>query len=562
MILKRSFLATFIFFTISFNCLGQGKLDTVVILHNGIELPDTWPPRYSENKVRESMPVPYLKNKPEIISINVGRQLFVDDFLIQETNLDPQYHNATYYKGNPVLEPDQEWEKTFEGAPYAAPFSDGIWYDESDNKFKMWYLAGAGSLYPEKQTFYTGYAESLDGKSWKKINTDVYEGTNIVDTANRDAATIWLDKEEKDKSKRFKMFVVERRNTDKRWQYVLKYSPDGIHWSNGVAQSGDMYDRSTVFFNPFTKKWVLSMRYNAEVGRSRSYLEHADPEMAVSLAHRIRKDVNDKFTVFWFTPDDKEPHHPKFDSIQPQIYNHDAIAYESIMLGYFNVWQGPENSEAAKLGIQKRNEILMGYSRDGFHWSRPSHNVFMGVNETDSAWNWGNVQSIGGVPIIKGDSLYFYVSGRRLNNIMWDGYTSTGLATLRRDGFVSLNSTNKNGYLLTRKLEFDGEYLFVNANIANKGELRVEVLDENGNLVEGYSKAESIPMKENSTKYQLKWKGSKSLSDFKNRPVKLKFYLSKGELYSFWISKWETGESRGFTAGGGPGLSPTGIDVR
>ena len=25
--------------------------------------------------------------------------------------------------------------------PYAAPFSDGIWYDESKQKFKMWYLA-------------------------------------------------------------------------------------------------------------------------------------------------------------------------------------------------------------------------------------------------------------------------------------------------------------------------------------------------------------------------------------------------------------------------------------
>ena len=38
------------------------------------------------------------------------------------------------------------------------------------------------------------------------------------------------------------------------------------------------------------------------------------------------------------------------------------------------------------------------------------------------------------------------------------------------------------------------------------------------------------------------------------------FYVTNGDLYSFWISPWETGESRGYTAGGGPGLSPEGID--
>ena len=49
-------------------------------LYNGIELPDEWPPQDIKMN-REPMPVPYLKNKPEIIPIDVGRQLLVDDFL-------------------------------------------------------------------------------------------------------------------------------------------------------------------------------------------------------------------------------------------------------------------------------------------------------------------------------------------------------------------------------------------------------------------------------------------------------------------------------------------------
>ena len=44
--------------------------------------------------------------------------------------------------------------------------------------------------------------------------------------------------------------------------------------------------------------------------------------------------------------------------------------------------------------------------------------------------------------------------------------------------------------------------------------------------------------------------------------IRLKFYLTKGDLYAFWISPWATGESRGYTAGGGPGLSSNGIDIK
>lgn len=545
--------------TLSFSVSAQQE-----VLHNGIVYPKQWPPRYKEPTTAQDMPVPYLNSKPDIIPVNVGRQLFVDNFLIAETNLRQMPHTPNFYVHNPVLEPDKEWEKTVEGALYAAPFSDGIWYDEKEGKFKMWYLAGAGSIHKQdKQTFYTGYAESLDGKNWIKPVLDIYDNTNIVDTCNRDAATIWLDKLEKNPAKRYKMFNVERRPTDRRWQFILKYSADGIHWGNGVAQSGDMYDRSSAFYNPFRGVWALSMRYSTPVSsRSRSYLENADPEVAVSMAHRIRRDVPDKNMVFWFTPSDKESRHPKFPEVAPGIYNFDAIAYESIMLGFYSVWQGPENNVCGELGIQKKNEIFLGYSRDGFHFSRQSFKPFMAVNETEGAWNWGNMQSVNGVPLIVGDSLYFYSSGRRLNDIMWDSHTSTGLATLRRDGFVSMQAGKEEGYLVTEKITFDGKYLFVNADVLDKkGLLKVEILDTDGNPISGYTKKECIALKKtDSTKQMVSWKDAKDLSVLSGKTVRLKFYLTNGDLYSFWISPWQSGESRGYTAGGGPGLSADGID--
>ena len=44
-------------------------------LYNGIELPVPWPPNDGEPN-GEPMPVPYLDNPPEVIPIDVGRQLF------------------------------------------------------------------------------------------------------------------------------------------------------------------------------------------------------------------------------------------------------------------------------------------------------------------------------------------------------------------------------------------------------------------------------------------------------------------------------------------------------
>ena len=158
------------------------------------------------------------------------------------------------------------------------------------------------------------------------------------------------------------------------------------------------------------------------------------------------------------------------------------------MIGFYSQWQGPENDIVRKLMIPKRNEIMLGYSRDGFHFSCPSHRPFMSVNETEGAWNYGNMQSVNGVLLIVGDSLYIYSSGRSPNGVWWDAGMSTGLAMLRRDGFVSMRAGKTLGYLITEKLSFDGKYLFVNADVRNKkGMLAVEVLDAEGNPIEGFT---------------------------------------------------------------------------
>jgi len=118
-----SLLATaFALLMVSYGAVGAGET-----LYNGIVLPDEWPPKIAE-LTREPMPVPYLEQRPDVVPIDVGRQLFVDDFLIEQTMLKRTYHTAKYHPGCPILKPDQPWERdATTGKPTAMVFSDGVW---------------------------------------------------------------------------------------------------------------------------------------------------------------------------------------------------------------------------------------------------------------------------------------------------------------------------------------------------------------------------------------------------------------------------------------------------
>jgi len=138
--------------------------------------------------------------------------------------------------------------------------------------------------------------------------------------------------------------------------------------------------------------------------------------------------------VIWVGSDTLDPKRPEYN-VAPELYNLDCVAYESILLGLFTIFRGE------RLIREKPNDVCVGYSRDGFHWARPDREAFLPVSEHYGDWNWANVQSAGGGCLVVGDRLYFYVSGRAgVRGSESAGACSTGLATLRRDGFASLDA--------------------------------------------------------------------------------------------------------------------------
>ena len=559
-------------FLLTSAAIADRSPDGAETLYNGIRLPAQWPPT-DVSKTREAPATPpYLKDPPAVIPIDVGRQLFVDDFLIEKTDLTRRFHYPTKYEKNPVLKPETPLELNGGKRPCATVFNDGVWYDPKDRIFKMWYHAG----------WYdgTGYATSKDGLTWERPPLDVTPGANRVlpreGRGQRDGTAIWIDPFTTDAAARFKMFLYERPTAKFGGQVFT--SPDGIHWSFG-ARTPEVGDNTDIFYNPFRRKWVYSIRTGVG-GRSRSYREC---DNLVQGAQWQPADV-----VLWARADALDKPAPEVVALMPppeeikkeaektgqdyakllanyrdkdygtQLYNLDAVGYESLMLGVFGIHRGPPNKICEKLKIPKLTDLELAYSRDGFHWSRPDRTSFLAGTRRDGDWDRAYLHTAATICTIVGDKLYFYYgawSGKRpgLDDHMYAG-GATGVAFLRRDGFVSMDAGETASSLLTRPIRFGGQYLFINAD-ASHGEIRAEAQDEHGAVLPGYSLADCVPFHGDATRQRLTWNNAPDLGGLRGKVVRLRFEIKNAAIYAFWVSPDAAGASHGYVAAGGPEFS-------
>ncbi|MDA7874965.1 hypothetical protein N9239_00805 [bacterium] len=414
------------------------------------------------------------------------------------------------------------------------------------------------------------FAVNPAGKTNRAESTD--HANVVLHPESVNSSTVWLDHRAANTEEKFKYFASEDfhiEDDEIGWFYTYRSSADGVHWSEPKEERARIWgDRSTAFYNPFRDVWVLSQRTEDDKGRrTRSYIEgptvgdlmsevtyngpHIEGERMV-LGEATGESVN------WTGADKLDPRHTdsRFSEIAPQLYNLDAAPYESLMIGQFSIWQGPSNEACGVLNLQKRNDILLGFSRDGFHWDRPSRERFISSTWDASSWRYGNVQSCAGGPLVVGDKLYFYFSGhaKPRQGDAWDRDASTGLAMLRRDGFASMNAGKEVGTLTTRPVTFRGKQLFVNVDCP-EGELTVEVLDEGGNAIEPFTLKNCDPVSVDKTLAEVNWQEDNDLSALVGKRVRFRFHLKNGALYAFWVSPDESGASNGYVGAGGPGFA-------
>lgn len=509
------------------------------LLYNGIELPLPWPPQFRDPDSAEPMPVPYLKRLPRTIPIDVGRQLFVDDFLIEKTSLKRSFHQATKFEGNPVFKAETERElgpsTQGEAGQQATVYTGhgGLFYDPVEKQFKMFYVAGwRGPL---------SLATSTDMKTWTRRGPILAEGLHWTGpklvTSGSDNC-VWLDLNAENPAERIKYITcwmhVEPEDRPLGFSHSLHVS-DGRIWSDGVPTSIAADDYCSFFYNPFRRKWCFSIKKGTSRGRSRYYFE----------SDEFLKGADWEQAVYWTSTDkldapEPEGHYPGAGNA-PQLYSLNAVAYESLMVGMHSIHRGPNNAICDKGKFPKLIDLELGFSRDGFHWHRPDRRGFIVGSRTEGSWDRAYLHSTAGVFVVFEDQLVFPYTG--FSGLAPSGhrgmYTggSIGLAMLRRDGFASMDGP---GELTTRPVKFKGTHLFVNLN----GELRVEVLDSDGEVL-----AASETVSGDKTKLRVELPG---LAELAGKPAKFRFHVAKGSLYAFWVTPDENGASYGYVGAGGP----------
>ena len=498
-------------------------------------------------------------------NIDIGRQLFVDDALIETVGGVVRHWNQPTKIDEPFVWPGGgAAPKTGKFATPDDPVNltcatdGGLWWDPTRRKFRLWYQADwLGDVC---------YAESDDGLSWEYPDIGIVPGTSRLfdDGVALDSWSVTPNYAAENPYADWKLHISYPGGyvDDRLWE-----SRDGIHF-HALGLAGLSGDRSTSHYDPYRGLWVFSLRdYRDKVGRCRRYFASREFGGATCHWRWPQRADGHSFTQPPECEGAPEPEEwleiPDGIARRRSIYNFNAVAYESVMLGVMEIlYNTPnDNSDGEKVGLPKQTGLHFCFSRDGKTYEPREEADIAPSGWGSGKWDTGYLSPTGGICVIKDERLWFYYSGLRgdgarltkIGNPRDNGMYSNGsigVATLRRDGFAGMVADG-DGEIVTKPLIFSGGHLFVNAE-CRFGSLAAEILDEDGKPLPGFSAADCTPFRHaDSTKAELRFAGG-DLAALAGRPVRFRFLLHCATLYAFWVSPSERGESRGYVAAGGP----------
>lgn len=444
----------------------------------------------------------------ETVSIGSQRELFLDEHLIQKLDgLKLQLHEAQPHEV--ILVTDKPWEGNT--CAYYTIFQDG-------NKYRMYYR---GSHWDEKTKRATHpefvcYAESDDGIHWKKPELGIcsFNGStanniiwNGVGTHN---FTPFKDTNPECKPEaRYKALGRGRslRPDDKSSKHGLFafQSADGLHWKlmqdSPVITEGAFDSQNLAFYDE---------------------IEHCYRDYHRWFKGGVRDIMSCTSTDFlkWTKPvglhyADERKEHLYTNAIQRYSRApHFLIGFPTRYL--------PEQG-------QRVEPVLMA-SRNGMQFKRWAKPVIPETAPKDRQGNRSNYMAWGLVQL-PGDQ-------RNYSLYATEAYYTGPDSRVRRftyrvDGFVSAHAEDTVGHLITKPIIFQGSTLELNMVTVKQGFVAVEIQDLEGNPVPGFSLSDCKPCRGDEIAKQVSWADSSRLRNLSGRPVRLKFSIQNGDLFSY-----------------------------
>jgi len=189
-------------------------------------------------------------------------------------------------------------------------------------------------------------------------------------------------------------------------------------------------------------------------------------------------------------------------------------------------WRSEYLSEGSRSGSAITDCVIM-YSRDGKHFKRDDNAFLSAGYEQGNCWIYGDFYLSYGLCETESDDTpgvteysFYSPEGYRTNPVSFVRYT------IRLDGFYSLRADYSGGEFVTKPMTL-GDSLSINFKTSALGDIRIIILDEHGEPIDGY---DSGYLFGNSTNRPVAF--AKPLSELAGKPVKLKFIMKDADIYS------------------------------
>ena len=104
--------------------------------------------------------------------------------------------------------------------------------------------------------------------------------------------------------------------------------------------------------------------------------------------------------------------------------------------------------------------------------------------------------------------------------------------SLRLDDLASLQAPYSGATVLTKPLIFSGDKLMLNYATSAPGYIRVEILDADRNVIEGYGLKDSIESIGNFIERPASWKNGVDVGKLAGKTIHLRFTMKDANLYS------------------------------
>ena len=410
------------------------------------------------------------------------------------------------YSGNPILLPAKPWEGR------RLHLYGTVLRDPKDGLFKMWYHSSGG---PD-DTWYLMYAVSADGYRWDRPEMDhlLWNGqrSNILMKGGVHGLSVMRDEEDPDPSRLFKLIMKPHGQNG----VFVYFSPDGLRWRAApqnpvIGINSDCH--IGLWRDPDTRQFVCTLRQrhvDRRVARSESwdFIRWSEPRLIV----------------------EPEPDDPP----QTQTYGLQGFPYGPYTLGQIAVFNTSEK-DMRWIHPDGTKDVQLGHSRGGWCWHRTVRDRRFIALGDPGAWDSQQVTP-STCPVLLKDRLVFYYNGAPFRH--GGGYTwadeCVGLAELRADGFVSLDTSEGEGEIVTRAFALRKGDIFLNAD-AKDGEVRVEVLTDTGTTIPGFEMSACQPLQGDSIEHRVRWRSGPDPGRIERIPIRLRVTARKAKLYSLWM---------------------------